>query len=174
MFRCLSIPLGLALVTISNVSAASSVQIFDAWSRPAMDTAVIYTTIVNGGTHPDRLIGATSPMAARVEIDEGVTTTSPGAPIEGMPSHIQTMTIRPLSELSLPPHGIVILSPGGYELQLIGLVHPLRVGKSVPLRLHFAQAGWISTSAHVRAFDRSETVRLGPVSRFPLPVSRAR
>ena len=93
-----------------------------------------FMTIANDGPSADRLTGATSPIAARVEIhtmsmDGGV------------------MRMRPLGDgLAIPAGGSVSLAPGGFHIMLIGLRQPLAKGKTAPLTLQFARAGKVAVT----------------------------
>jgi copper(I)-binding protein len=63
----------------------SSVAVEDAWSRATpvrAETGVIYMTLVNGGTVGDRLLGATTPMAERVEFHSKESLSSRAAPTQ--------------------------------------------------------------------------------------------
>jgi copper(I)-binding protein len=53
--------------------------------------------------------------------------------------------------IPVPAHGTAHISPGSHHIMLIGLHHDLHASQTFPLRLHFAQAGRIATTVHVRA-----------------------
>jgi copper(I)-binding protein len=59
------------------------------------------------------------------------------------------VSMKEVSSIPVPAHGTTSLAPGGYHLML-DLRHDLHAGETIPLRLHFARAGWIDTSAAVR------------------------
>jgi len=143
----------LALVQFALISGAgaatSAIAVTDAWSRPAPETAVVYATLHNSGSSPDRLIGATSPIATHVTLHQSFETKSPDmAGMSGMPMG-PMMSMRRLSSIPIPPAGTTKLAPGGYHLML-DLRHDLKAGQTIPLRLHFQQAGWIAFSVPVR------------------------
>jgi len=135
----------------SHAEAASSLKVSHLWSRPATVTAVVYATITNHGSRPDRFIGATSPLGA-VEMHKSirVRTTS----IDGMPIQMSrgAMRMTEVTAMTIPAHRKVTLTPGGYHLMIVHLKHPLHAGTLVPLRLHFSHAGWIATRARVRPY----------------------
>ena len=130
----------IALALIAALAAPASAQITrhgsitaaDAWSRATSSRASIgagYVTVRNTGAQADRLVSATSPRAAKVEIhtmslDDGI------------------MRMRPLPNgLEVPAGGEALLAPGGNHIMLIGLKSPLKAGERVPATLRFARAG---------------------------------
>lgn len=83
--------------------------------------------IHNGGTLPDRLLGATSPMAERVELRS---TKPEGLQLPALPA------------LEIPPRSSVSLrhdSP--FQLALVGLRRPLMKDETFELTLVFERAG---------------------------------
>lgn len=130
----------IALALIAALAAPASAQIArkgsitaaDPWSRATSPRANIgagYVTVRNTSTQPDRLVSATSPRAAKVEIhtmslDDGI------------------MRMRPLPNgLEVPAGGEASLAPGGNHIMLIGLKSPLKAGERIPATLRFARAG---------------------------------
>jgi copper(I)-binding protein len=134
--------------------ASGSIVVSDAWSRPATGTAVVYATLRNDGNVADRLVGATSPLATSVELHESSETKVAGAPMMmgnvKMPMGNSMMSMKALSSIPIPAHGSASLHPGGYHLML-DVRRDLHAGDVIPLRLHFARAGWIATKVSVRA-----------------------
>jgi copper(I)-binding protein len=99
------------------------------WARAsagAATTGAAYFTITGTGA-PDRLIGASTPVAATAELHESM-------------ADMGTMKMRPLAGLTLAPNKPVKLSPGGYHVMLTGLKAPLKQGDSFPLTLQFEHA----------------------------------
>jgi hypothetical protein len=129
-----------------------AVQVSNVWSRPATGTAVVYATIRNSAAVPDRLIGATSPLANHVGLHQSVESKMPGMSMGGnmgnMPMGSMT-SMKTLSAIPVPAHGATSLAPGGYHLML-DLRHDIKAGDVIPLRLHFVHAGWVSTDARVK------------------------
>jgi copper(I)-binding protein len=145
----------LVLCTFVTVAFAradtSTLVVSDVWSRPATGTAVVYGTFRNRASEPDRLVGASSPLASRVELHESAETKMPATTTSmgNLPMNDSMMSMKSLSSIPIPAHGTTSLSPGGYHLML-DLRRDIKVGDIIPLRLHFARAGWIATSAQVR------------------------
>ena len=91
--------------------------------------AVYFRTLRNGGREPDRLLSATSPAAAAVELHRSA--------IEN-----EVMRMRPLPALDLPPGASLKVRHGGeIHLMLIDLKAPLKNGERFPVRLKFERAG---------------------------------
>ena len=153
MIRQLACFLAVAAALTLNAGAAGSLEIVNAWSRPATGTGAVYATIVNNGTRPDRLLGGSSPLASRLELHETTSQKASGG-MAGMGNMSMPgmTTMQPVSSIPVPAGGKAVLAPGGFHIMLIGLRHDLKAGEAVPLRLHFAKAGWQAATARVRAF----------------------
>ena len=128
--------LGCALSLWPDLSGAheyrvAGLKIEHPWSRataPGVPVGVGYLVLVNESAKADELIGASSPLAAQVEIH--VTREEGG------------MTrMRRVERVPLPPGTTVRFAPGGTHLMLTGLKRPLAAGEKVPLLLRFAGAG---------------------------------
>ena len=96
-----------------------------------------YVTILNRGTSPDALVGASADVAARVELHETRN-------MSGM------MMMEPVAKVEVAPGARVELRPGSYHLMLIGLTRALTPGQTVDLTLRFERAGALTTRATVR------------------------
>ena len=131
---------------IAALALGTAILVSDAWSRPAIGTGVVYARISNPSGTAERLDAATTPVARVVEIHR---TMAGNATMSGMVMTGVTLMQR-ISTLTIPAHGSVTLSPGGYHLMAIGLRHDLRGGERFPLRLHFAAHGWTTVTVTVR------------------------
>lgn len=137
------------------------VVVSQAWSRATPKGAKVaggYLTIENRGAAPDRLLSASSPAAAKVEIHQ-------------MAIQDGIMTMRPLAEgLTIPPDATVTLAPGGEHIMFVGLAAPFEEGQRVPVTLTFQRSGKIETT-----FDVGSVGAKGPLlqvaSTASLPVS---
>jgi hypothetical protein len=111
---------------------AGDLVITQAWSRATPGGAKVgtgYLTIENKGSAPDRLIGSSGNVAAKVEVHE-------------MAMDDGVMTMRPLDNgLTVEPGKTVKLAPGGYHLMLLDIRRPLKRGDKVPVTLEFEKAG---------------------------------
>ena len=130
-----------ALLSLVSTSVFSQVQISDAWSRatpPGAKIAAGYLTIRNQGAAADRLIGASSPAAARVEPH---VTEKQG----------EVMRMREVKGYDVPAKGSYELKPGGAHLMLVDIKRPLKEGDKVPLVLRFQKAGEVKVDLEVKA-----------------------
>ena len=110
------------------------------WARAsagAARTGAAYLRIVNAGAEADRLLGASSPVAQRVELHthrmrDGV------------------MRMRRIAAVSVPGNEAAELKPGGDHVMLMELTGPLKQGGTFPLTLRFETAGTITVPVAVR------------------------
>ncbi|MBB5206144.1 hypothetical protein HNQ51_003487 [Inhella inkyongensis] len=105
--------------------ALAQTQATEPWVRatvPAQKATGLFVELrsPNGA----RLMGASSPAAARVEIHE-------------MKMDGDTMRMRAVDSLNLPAGQAVQLKPGGLHLMLMDLKAPLLAGEQVSVRLEF-------------------------------------
>lgn len=132
---------------------AGDLAITQAWSRATPGGAKIaggYLTIENKGAAPDRLIGGSGDVAARVEVHE-------------MAMNNGVMTMRPLDKgLAIEPGKTVKLAPGGYHLMLMDLKAPLKQGDKVPVTLEFEKAGKVQLSLDVQGVGAQAPAGAGP------------
>ena len=110
------------------------------WSRATSARAGgVFMMIHNGGHHGDRLIGAESDLAGRVEVH--MTIMEDGV-----------MRMRHMEDgIEVPAGGMAELKPGGFHVMLMGLTQPLAEGESFPLTLIFDEAGEVTVDVPVRA-----------------------
>ena len=94
-------------------------------------------TIRNLSASPDRLVGASSPVAARVQTHVTVR--------EG-----EVFRMREVKGYDVPANGSFELTPGGAHLMLVDVKRPLKEGGKVPLTLRFQRAGEVKTELQVR------------------------
>lgn len=134
--------------------AAATISIVGAWSRPAVDQGVVYATIRNASAQRAVVVGASSPVARTVELHESTATMQGGSMNGTTMRGMETMSMRPVSKLPIPPHGAVALKPGGYHLMLIGLRRPLAAGQRFPIVVRFADGTRATATVDVenRAF----------------------
>src|SRR3954453_16160702 len=120
---------------------AGDLVITQAWSRATPGGAKIaggYLTIENKGAAPDRLMGGSGDVAAKVEVHE-------------MATKDGVMTMRPLDKgLAIEPGKTVKLAPGGYHLMMMDLKGQLKQGDKVPVTLEFEKAGKVTLSLDVQ------------------------
>lgn len=130
----------LPLSADDGASAAAPLSISEVWTRPTAagaGTGAGFLRIRNRGAEPERLLGASSERAGKIELHQQV-------------EHDGVVGMRPLGEgVEIPPGGELRLAPSGIHLMLIDLRAPLVPGERVPLQLHFARAGEVPVALHV-------------------------
>lgn len=118
-----------------------SIDISRPWARTSPTAAGFaggYFTVTNKAHEADRLVGAESPVATKIEI-HGIKVVGAG------------ITMKPLEKgLGLPPDTAITLKPRGYHLW-IELKGTLVQGQKVPVTLRFEKAGTRSIELAVEA-----------------------
>jgi copper(I)-binding protein len=150
----------LLAVTLSACGGSSgpSIEVEDAWARPAVSmrdrdrtseggagqgmgqagTGGVFMRLRNRGDEADRLVGGETDVAQVVEIHETV--------MDG-----EMMKMQMLADgLEVPAKGEVLLKPGGYHVMLIGMQRDLEVDHTFTLRLQFEKSGTITVKPRVR------------------------
>ncbi len=141
---------GLALLLSGMPLAlwAGDLAIQDPWVRaipPNMQTTAAYMVIRNAGTAGKTVVGAASPLFARVEFHETV-----------QKNGVAGMVAR--DSLVIDAGGQVTLKPGGYHMMLIGLQgQPLQAGSKVPVMLQLSDGTQETVMAEVRAAPAAAT-----------------
>ncbi|MGB3390873.1 MAG: DUF1775 domain-containing protein [Pseudaminobacter sp.] len=142
----------LTILAAGNVAhghhaAAAATKVGDleikaAWARamlPGQPAGGAYLTVTNSGADADRLVGAASPNAGKVEIHT-------------MSMKDNVMVMRPVEGgLEVPAGASVELKPGGEHLMFMNVTEPFKEGASVPVTLEFEKAGKIALDFPVQA-----------------------
>jgi copper(I)-binding protein len=119
---------------------AGDLVISQPWSRAApkgAETASAYLTIENKGAAADRLVGATTDIAEKIQVEQ-VNSTG-GA-----------LAVNPVEAgLAIAPGDKVVLAPGGYRLGLVNLKSAMKKGTKVPMTLQFEKAGQVAVTFDV-------------------------
>jgi len=119
----------------------STLVIADAWALPSprgTKVAAGFFTVANGGSGTDRLVGASSARAGRMELHEiandgGVT------------------KMRPLAAgIEVPIGGSAMLKEDGAHLMFIDVDTPFTEGETIPVMLTFEKAGTIEVTMRVK------------------------
>jgi copper(I)-binding protein len=149
MLKALCRTAGLAASLLIAVAAAQTptpikagaLQIEAPWLRATPGGAKVaagYLRISNTGTEPDRLAGASMPLAPRGEVHE-------------MSMQNGVMHMGPLAQgLAIPPGKTVELKPGGFHLMFLDLKGALKQGEKVDVTLTFEKAGSITVAFPVQ------------------------
>ncbi len=141
LFTVTMAAVALSAASPSAFAADAAIRVAGAWSRPVpagLPTGVVYLTVANLGHEPDRLIGAETPVAARMTLHRSTL-------INGMMS----MAAVP-GGAEIPPGGVLKIEPGGYHFMLEGLKRGLQPGARFPAILTFARAGQLRIEVQVQ------------------------
>lgn len=119
---------------------ADDLQLSGAWVRamqPGRNVAAAYLSILNRGETADRLVGATTLAAPRVEMH--------GTAIDG------TTEMRPIEDgIAIGPGDRVEFKPGGLHFMLTGIDEALAPGDEIEVTLDFEKAGRVTLPFPVR------------------------
>ena len=129
----------LCLILFAAFPVQAQLQIEKPWARataPGARVAGGYRVIRNAGAAGDRLVSATSPASAKVELhvhvnDNGV------------------MKMREVPGYEVPARGAFELKPGGAHLMFVDIKQPFKEGDKVPVKLKFEKAGELGAEFHV-------------------------
>ncbi|MCV7367561.1 hypothetical protein CRI77_01700 [Mycolicibacterium duvalii] len=122
---------------------ADNVAVSNQWAGAAERGAMtaVFGSVGNDGPGEARVVGGSSPQAARVEVHEVV------------PDAAGTMTMQPKDGgLTVPAGQTRELIPGGDHLMLMDLTQPLLPGADVEVILEFADGSTLPFTAQVRDF----------------------
>jgi copper(I)-binding protein len=111
--------------------AWAQVEVENPWSRataPGAKVAAGYMVVRNKAPVPDRLLGASSPAARKVETHVTVR--------DG-----DIMRMREVPGYEIPAGGAFELKPGGPHLMFVDVRKPFAEGETVPVVLRFEKAG---------------------------------
>jgi periplasmic copper chaperone A len=124
---------------LAATSAWSQVEIENPWIRasaPGQKLAAGYITIRNKSAQPDRLVGASSQVAAKVETHVNVR--------DG-----DILRMREVKGYDLPANGSFELKPGAAHLMFVDIKRPFKEGEKVPAVLKFEKAGEVKVEFRV-------------------------
>ena len=119
---------------LAATAAQAQVEIDKAWARataPGAPVAGGYLTIRNKGAAADRLIGASSSVAAKVELHVHIK--------EG-----EVVKMRQVQAYDVPANGSFELKPGGAHLMFVQVARPFKEGDKIPVKLRFEKAGEVN------------------------------
>jgi len=137
--RPLILTLAWAGAAAAQAQTAGALKVQQPWARVTVvgqQAGGAFLTIQNTGSTADKLLGASTPAAQRVELH---TMTMDG----------DVMKMREVPAIELPAGQTVRLQPGGQHLMLMGLKAPLQRGQKLPLTLKFEKAGELSVELSV-------------------------
>lgn len=148
-----TITLAFGALIAGQAHAAGPIGIENAWTRATAAAQTVgggFMTIVNTGKADDRLVSASSPVAAEVQIHD-------------MKMEEGVMRMRQLAGgLAVPAGARVELKPRSLHLMFMQLKAPLVSGQSVPVTLQFEKAGSVAVQFRVEAMGASAPATTGP------------
>lgn len=132
--RGLLLALALPIAAHAHGGSAGDIEIKHPFATPtppgAVNGGAYFVSIENKGSQPDKLLRASTPVAARVEIHT-MSVDAGGV-----------MRMREVGELPLAPGAVVKMRPGqGFHMMLMGLKQPLKEGDTFPMTLQFERGG---------------------------------
>ncbi len=134
--------IAIAVPALAQGAGTAAITVEQPWARATPGGAItgaVYMTVDNKSGTADRLTGASSDIAEKVQIHE-------------MKVENGVMQMREISGgLPIPAKGSVVLKPMSYHVMLIGLKKPLAAGEKFSLTLTFAKAGNIAVTVPVQA-----------------------
>lgn len=133
----------LAFDAFALTASAADLAIEQPWARATpgrAPTGAAYLTLVNRGKDDDKLLGAATPVAGKVELHGSRAAAGHGG-------HV--MEMRPVAEIEVKAGQSVVFKPDGLHVMLVGLKAPLKEGERFPLTLRFAKAGEVKIEVPV-------------------------
>lgn len=133
----------LCAVAIGHGSSLGGIDIVHPFATPSLagstNGAAYLAILENTGDKPDRLIGASTPVAVSVQIH------TMGMDGQGV------MRMREIEAIPVAPKETIKMRPGqGFHLMLIGLREPLKEGATFPMTLSFERAGKVEVKVVVQ------------------------
>ena len=128
---------------IAHGSSAGEIEIGHPFATPSLagttTGAAYFATLSNNGAAADKLLRASTPAAARVELH------SMSVDAQGV------MRMREIDGIALAPKSKLQMRPGmGMHLMLVGLKEPLKEGATFPMTLQFERAGTVEVKVVVQ------------------------
>jgi hypothetical protein len=99
-----------------------------------------YLELRNRGKEADRIIGASTPAAERIELHVVL--------MEG-----QVMKMREVKSFEVPAGGKIEFRPGGPHLMIMGIKRAFKKDERIPVMLRFENAGEVAIELAVEAID---------------------
>jgi periplasmic copper chaperone A len=141
---------GLILLSFLALPAWAQVTVERPWTRatpPGAKVGAGFMTLKSKGV-ADRVVGASSPAAGRVEMHVTIR--------EG-----DVMKMREVKAFEVPAGGSFELKPGGAHLMLMDLKRPLKQGEKLPLTLKLEKGGELKVELSVEALGARQPAHQG-------------
>ncbi|WCM18819.1 copper chaperone PCu(A)C [Paraburkholderia bryophila] len=136
----LALSLGFAFAPVAQAAGAKAISVKDAWVRwlPNNLPAAGYATLVNASDKPVDLVDISSADYGDAMLHQTVSNGSS-----------QKMVM--VDKLTVPAHGQVAISPGGYHVMLENAKHKVAPGDTVHLTLKFSDGETLDTPFVVKS-----------------------
>ena len=145
MFRSAAVVVAVSALSLASAhgSKAGDIEIGHPFATPSLDGSVngaaYFASLENTGGQADKLLRASTPAAASVELH------TMNVDAQGV------MRMRQVDGVELAPKSTLKMRPGlGYHLMLAGLKQPLREGSTFPMTLEFQRAGKVEVKVVVQ------------------------
>jgi copper(I)-binding protein len=133
----------IASALLASFAAQAQVKVDDAWVRATVAPQKVTGAFMQlTAAKPMKVVAASSPVAAAVEIHE-------------MKMEDGVMKMRAVDALPLPAGQAVALKPGSYHVMLMGLKAPIKAGETVPLTLTVEGEDKKRSTVEIKAEARS-------------------
>lgn len=123
--------------TAATPAAAENpgLEITGAWVRllPGALPAAGYFTLQNTTDHAVKLVGASSTSWARADLHHSMT-------------HDGSSMMMPVASVTVPAHGRIQFSPGGYHIMLQKAQRPLKAGGTASISLQLANGDHLTAA----------------------------
>lgn len=128
---------------LGHGSSVGDIEITHPFATPSLPGASVgaayFVALENTGTKPDKLLRASTPVAASVELH------SMNVDAQGV------MRMREIDGIEVGAKSTVKMRPGmGLHLMLVGLKKPLKEGDTFPMSLQFEHAGKVEVKVVVQ------------------------
>lgn len=141
----------------AQTPAPKTIVIEQPWARATpggAKTGAVYVTLTNKGASADRLLGATTPLADKVQFhketeDNGVS------------------RMREVRSVDLAPGAKIIFKPGEMHMMIVGLKQPLTEGQTFLLTLQFEKAGNIEVTIPIEKVGAMQHEDMGSMMQKP-------
>lgn len=131
----------------AQTASPNPITVEHPWARATpkgATTGAAYMTVTNNGTSADRLVGATTPLADKIQFhteteDNGVS------------------RMRQVDTVDLAPGAKIVFKPGDLHMMIVGLKQPLTERQIFPLILNFEKAGSIGVTVPSKGSAQCDT-----------------
>jgi copper(I)-binding protein len=141
----------------AQTSAASTIVVEQPFARATPKgamTGAAYMTLVNNGASADRLVGATTPVADKVQFHQ--------ASEENGVSRM-----REVHSVDLDSGAKIIFKPGDMHMMIVGLKQPLVQGQTLSLALQFEKAGKIQVTVPIQGIGAMQNDSMDSMTHRP-------